>query len=79
MRTKKRAIDAIENKVIKDMEERGIGELIVHHINCEEEGLEIANRLNKRLNVPVKIQSIGPIIGVHVGPGCVGISYYTKN
>ena len=36
VRTKKKAIEVIENKVIKDMEEDGMGDLIVHHINCEE-------------------------------------------
>ena len=79
VRTKKKALDVIENKVIKDMQERGMGELIVHHINCEEEGLEFAKRLSEKLNVSVEIQSIGPIIGIHVGPGCIGVSYYTKN
>jgi len=79
VRTKKKAINVIENKVVKDMEDNGMGEVIVHHINCQEEGLEVANSISKRLNVPVAIQTIGPIIGVHVGPGCVGISYYTKN
>lgn len=79
VRTKKKAVEVIENKVIKDMEENGMGELIVHHINCEKEGLELASRLSEKLNVEVEIQSIGPIIGIHVGPGSIGVSYYTKN
>jgi DegV family protein with EDD domain len=78
VRTKKKAIEVIENKVVKDMEQHGLGELIVHHINCEKEGLEVANRLSRRLNVPVEVESIGPIIGVHVGPGCIGIAYHTE-
>lgn len=78
VRTKKRAIDAIANKVINDMKEKGMGELIVHHINCEEEGRVLADKLQKELNIPVRIQSIGPIIGVHVGPGCMGVAYYTE-
>lgn len=43
------------------------------------EGLELANTLSEKLNVFVGIQSIGLIIGIHVGSGCIGIAYYTKN
>ncbi|MDD6796357.1 MAG: DegV family protein [Clostridiaceae bacterium] len=79
VRTQKKAIDIIVNKVLSDVKEKGIGELIVHHINCEEKGRELAKRLSEELNVPVAIQSIGPTIGLHVGPGCMGVAYYTKN
>ena len=55
-----------------------MGGIIVHHINCEDEGLKIAKILEEKLNVPVKTQSIGPVIGLHVGPGSIGIAYHTK-
>ena len=50
----------------------------MHHINCEKEGKEIAERLSKELNIDVTVQSIGPVIGLHVGPGSVGVAYYTR-
>lgn len=78
VRTKKKAIDVILKKVVSDIKENGGGEVIVHHINCEEEGFQIANRLKKELGIEVGIQSIGAIIGLHVGPGSVGVAYYTK-
>lgn len=78
VRTKKKAIDEIIKKILGDIEANGLGELIVHHINCEEEGLEIAKALSEKLNTTVKTQPIGPIIGLHVGPGSIGIAYYTK-
>ena len=78
VRTKKKAVEVILKKVLDDMTERGLGEVIVHHINCEEEGLNLARRLEKELKIPVKIQSIGAIIGLHVGPGSIGVAYYTK-
>lgn len=78
VRTKKKAVDTIVNKVLKDVEEKGLGEVIVHHIDCEEEGMQLANKLSEALNVEVGIQSIGPIIGLHVGPGSIGVAYYTK-
>lgn len=78
VRTKKKAVDTIIKKVLSDIEEKGIGEVIVHHINCEDEGRELASKLQEALNVKVTIQSIGPIIGLHVGPGSIGVAYYTK-
>lgn len=78
VRTKKKAVEVILKKVLDDMTEKGLGEVIVHHINCEEEGLELAKRLENELKIPVKIQSIGAIIGLHVGPGSIGVAYYTK-
>lgn len=78
VRTKKKAVEVILKKVLDDMTERGLGEVIVHHINCEEEGLNLARRLEEELKIPVKIQSIGATIGLHVGPGSIGVAYYTK-
>ncbi len=78
VRTKKKAVDTIVNEVIKNVKEKGLGEVIVHHINCESEGLELAKRLEEKLDIPVTIQYIGPIIGLHVGPGSMGVAYYTK-
>lgn len=78
VRTKKKAVEEIINKVVSECNEKGLGEVIVHHINCPEEGRSIAKRLEEKLNTTVDIQSIGPIIGLHVGPGSVGVAYYTK-
>lgn len=78
VRTKKKAVEVILKKVLDDVTEKGLGEVIVHHINCEEEGLDLAKRLENELKIPVKIQSIGATIGLHVGPGSIGVAYYTK-
>ena len=78
VRTKKKAVEVILKKVLDDMTEKGLGEVIVHHINCEEEGLDLAKKLENELKIPVKIQSIGAIIGLHVGTGSIGVAYYTK-
>jgi DegV family protein with EDD domain len=78
VRTRKKVIDTIINTVLEDIQENSLGGIIVHHINCEDEGLKIAKILEEKLNVPVKTQSIGPVIGLHVGPGSIGIAYHTK-
>ena len=79
VRTKKKAVDSILNKVLEDCNNKGIGDVIVHHINCEDEGMELAKKLEEKLNIHVGIQSIGPVIGVHVGPGAIGVAYFNKS
>lgn len=78
VRTKKKAIDKIVNTFTADIESKGLGKVIVHHINCEEEGRELAERIKSKVKVDVEVTSIGPVIGVHVGPGAIGLAYYTE-
>ncbi|PHV72041.1 fatty acid-binding protein DegV [Sporanaerobium hydrogeniformans] len=77
VRTKKKAIDTIIQQFLMDIQSAQLGEVIVHHINCPEEGQLLAAELEKHIHLKVKIQSIGPVIGLHVGPGSIGLAYYT--
>lgn len=36
MRTSKRAVDTIINTFIEDTKKFGFGDVIIHHVNCEE-------------------------------------------
>lgn len=77
VRTKKKAIDKIIDTVMEQNLKSPIKGLIVHHINCESEGQELANKLQDKLGISnIKIQSIGPIIGLHVGPCSIGVAYH---
>lgn len=78
VRTRKKAIEEIVKTVLEEIEAKGLGDIVVHHINCQEDGLKLAKSLENKLGKKVEIQSIGPVIGVHVGPGSIGIAYYTK-
>ena len=70
-------IDKIIDTVMEQNLKSPIKGLIVHHINCESEGQELANKLQDKLGISnIKIQSIGPIIGLHVGPGSIGVAYH---
>ena len=66
------------NKLKEDLDGHELGGLFVHHISCEDEGLELAKQIESELNTPIQIQSIGPVIGCHVGPGSIGIAYFVK-
>lgn len=78
VRTKQKAITKMLEKATQDIRENGLGGIMVHHINCEEEGKELTMKINQVLDTNTYIQSIGPVIGAHVGPGAIGIVYYTK-
>ena len=77
VRTKKKAVDTLVSTLLEDLKTEKLGDVIVHHINCPEEGLALAKKLEEALDHPVRIQSIGPVIGLHVGPGSIGVAYYT--
>lgn len=78
VRTKKRALKWMIEKLAKDTKNRRLGEVIVHHINCEDEAKLFAKKIEGIIGKTVEICSIGPVIGLHVGPGAIGIVYYTE-
>jgi len=77
VRTKQKAVATIVEKVLADIRDFGLGEVSVHHINCYDEAKKLAESLKGMLNKEIGICDIGPVIGVHVGPGAIGIVYYT--
>lgn len=77
VRTKKRAVERIVEFFLEEIKEKGLGQVVVHHINCESEGKELADYIKSKTNKEVPVYSIGPIIGLHVGPGTIGLAYYT--
>lgn len=80
IRTKKRAINTMVDKMLEDIENcGGLGDMIIHHINCLDEALELSEKIKEKINININICDIGPVIGLHVGPGAIGIVYYTEN
>ena len=78
VRTKKRAIQTMIDKFIEDITKHGLGEVMIHHINDVEGALAFAKIVEKYIGKKIDIAPIGPVIGTHVGPGALGIVYYTK-
>ncbi|TGE36069.1 DegV family protein [Desulfosporosinus fructosivorans] len=77
VRTKKNAVLAMIDKMLQDISTYDLGEIVVQHINCLDEAKELAKVLKDKLKVNVDIMGIGPVIGLHVGPGTIAIVYYT--
>lgn len=78
VRTKKNAVLAMTDRMLQDISTYDLGEIVVQHIDCLEEAKDLAKVLKDKLKVNVDIMSIGPVIGLHVGPGTIAIVYYTQ-
>jgi DegV family protein with EDD domain len=78
VRTKPKAVMTMVEKMLQEVSELGVGEVMVHHINCYDEAKALAGVIMDKLNIKVGICDIGPVIGLHVGPGAIGIVYYTN-
>jgi len=78
VRTKKRAIQTMLEKFIEDTTKHGLGEVMIHHINDVEGALAFAKKVEECIGRKIDIAPIGPVIGTHVGPGALGIVYYTE-
>lgn len=78
IRTRKKAIESIIFEFKQDINSKGLGEVIIIHIDNETEANELKETLKEKSGKNIEIGSIGPVIGAHVGPGTLGITYYTK-
>jgi DegV family protein with EDD domain len=78
VRTQRHAIDIMLDKIKMDNRNFTLCEVVIQHINCYNLALDLAKDLKEQLNMEVGISAIGPVIGVHVGPGAIGIAYYCR-
>ena len=79
VRTRERAL----KRVMEILEQRAQGlrvRVVVQHTNALTEAQALASLVKSRLDCDeVGIQDFTPVMGVHTGPGLVGISYSTYN
>lgn len=70
-RGKKKAIESMLNKVPGQ-----IKNIYVLHILNEEEAIDVAEKLREKYpDARVLIEEMGPVIGSHLGPDSIGITY----
>jgi DegV family protein with EDD domain len=77
IRTKSRAYQEMADIFAADVAAKGLGGVIVHHIADSEAGEELAALAGGVTGGPVPVVPLGPVIGLHVGPGTAGIVYHT--
>jgi DegV family protein with EDD domain len=78
VRSHRRAIETIADMVVADAEAHGLADIVVHHILDEEEAEILAGLLEPRLGRRPRVQLLGPAVGLHVGPGTLGVVYETN-
>jgi DegV family protein with EDD domain len=78
VRTQRRALKDIAEMVAADSREHGLTDAVVHHILAPDVGGELADEIERLTGLRPRIQLLGPVIGLHVGPGSVGVVYLTE-
>lgn len=77
VRTSEKALARLVEVFAQDLKQTGGAEVTVLHINCLEDARALAKQIAEISCLQVGIGSIGPVIGLHVGPGTLGIAYHT--
>ena len=79
VRTLQKAHDLIVDTFASDIRDKGgLGEAYVHHIHDVKAGEAFQARIESVAGRAVELLDIGPGVGTHVGPGTVGVVYYTN-
>lgn len=77
VRTKKKAIHTMLAFLEEDMQGKENVHVSVYHGVADEEARMISDQINEMLHPDTLIVAkLSPVIGVHTGPGTVGISYF---
>lgn len=75
-----RALDRIVQALREDTDGHGgLGDVVVQHVHDAAAARAFAERITSVVGKPPDIIPIGPAVGAHVGPGALGIAYYTKD
>lgn len=78
VRTKGKALAEIVAAFKRDIDTKGFCDAIVHHIDDEPEGAQLAKMVEAVTGVAPQVIGIGPAIGTHVGPSTAGLVYSTN-
>jgi len=78
VRMKEKAVLTMVERMLQDIKQYGLGGIAVLHINCLKEAKDLSQMIRDKLKVDIDISDIGPVIGLHVGPGTLAIAYYTE-
>ncbi|KUG03483.1 hypothetical protein ASZ90_019119 [hydrocarbon metagenome] len=78
VRGNKAAIKRIKDLLHEDASKYGLKHLLVHHIHDYQRASELAEDLIQQYDREVPAFPIGPVIGLHVGPGTLAVVYCTE-
>ncbi|MEW6661525.1 MAG: DegV family protein [Bacillota bacterium] len=72
------AVARMLNLMHEDFEAHGLDNIVVQHIRNLSKAKEVAQKIFERYGIEPPIVPVGPIVGLHVGPGTIGIIYKIK-
>jgi DegV family protein with EDD domain len=77
-RSRRKALDKMLEMLAHDVQARGSGvKLAVTHAGVPDEAAQVAQALSAEFRTPNVFTCIlGPVVGVHVGPGTIGAAVY---
>lgn len=78
VRTRRRALELIVETFRTEVEKYGFRDAFIHHIDDPAEGQILADMCEPIAGRPLRVVSIGPVIGLHVGPATVAVVYETE-
>ncbi len=74
----KAALETILEVGDREYQTRGLSQAVVVNVVAEAKAAELAAEIRRRYGLEASITPIGPVIGLHVGPGTLGIVYVTQ-
>jgi DegV family protein with EDD domain len=78
-RTKRKALARIMEIAEERLEGKQMAEAAIVDVATEEEGNEIADMVMRQFGTPVIHRSpVSPVVGTHVGPGAIGLAFYSE-
>jgi len=77
VRGRKAALETLHKQLMRSIDPAaGLDTVIISHSNCKQDAQTLAGLLKSSIEVKeIIIEMMGPVIGVHVGPGCIALFY----
>jgi len=72
------ALDSLLELLEQQHQTRGLSQVVVINVVAEAKAAELAIAIHKRFGLAATMSPIGPVIGLHVGPGTLGVVYITR-
>jgi DegV family protein with EDD domain len=79
VRTQKRALEMVAELTAADLAAFGYLDGVVHHIDAEATATLLADMVEERSGHRLRLHPLSAVVGVHVGPGSVGVVYHTRD
>ena len=77
-RTKRKAVARMMEIAEERLEGRRMAEAAIVDVAAEEEGDRVAEMVVRRFGACVHRSPVSPVVGTHVGPGAVGLAFYSE-